>query len=267
MSAPLILVTRPDGEQDPLVHALGLAGLRVVALPTVATEAVPPDGPLDRAVTAAASWDWVIVTSARGVAALVEAAGRARPDAPIAEWPARWAAVGEQTADALRRCGVQRIAVPARERGGAIVDLLAARVDLRGRAVLLARAGGADRDLPDRLAAAGALVREVTAYTTVIGPAVSAAGIARALADPDLALGVVASGSAVAGLLKLADAAGPAVAARARGLPLVSIGPVTSATVHRHGLHLAAEAERPGVPGLTAAVLTALGRLPTGVAR
>ena len=267
MTVPLILVTRPDGERDPLVAALRAAGLRVIAVPTVATEAEPAGGPLDLALANATDWDWVIVTSARAAAALVAAVDRVGPAASLGEWPARWAAVGEQTAEALRQAGVRQVAVPAEERGVAIVDFLAARIDLRGQRILLPRAGGADRDLPDRLAAAGAIVHEVAAYATVIGPATSASGIAMALADPDLALGVVASGSAVAGLLALAEAAGPAAVIRARGLPLVSIGPVTSAAVHRHGLRLAAEAERPSVPALVDAVRGAVGRLPAGVAR
>ena len=35
-----VLVTRPDGESDPLVHALRKRGYRVHAVPTVQTEAV-----------------------------------------------------------------------------------------------------------------------------------------------------------------------------------------------------------------------------------
>src|SRR5204863_8031760 len=90
-----LLVTRPEGERDPLVARLRALGYRVHAAPTVATEPLafaPPD---------LAAFDWVVVTSATGVDALLDAG-----PAPPGGGPARWAAVGPRTAAALAGRGI-----------------------------------------------------------------------------------------------------------------------------------------------------------------
>src|SRR2546425_924107 len=86
-----VLVTRPGGENDPLVAELESRGFRVRAVPTVLTRAVPVEWP------DFARYDWVVVTSAAGVAAL-----------PVALAGPRWAAVREATASALRARGVMK---------------------------------------------------------------------------------------------------------------------------------------------------------------
>src|SRR2546428_12823900 len=92
-----VLVTRPGGENDPLVAELESRGFRVRAVPTVLTRAVPVEWP------DFARYDWVVVTSAAGVAAL-----------PVAPAGPRWAAAGEATASALRARGGEMGLVPAR---------------------------------------------------------------------------------------------------------------------------------------------------------
>ena len=84
----------------------------------------------------------------------------------------------------------------------------------------------------------GAVVDDVVAYRTVEGPPQLAPALQGALADPDLAAVVFASGSAVRGLVALA---GPD-AQRARGLATFTIGPQTSAVAREHGFTIAAEA-------------------------
>jgi uroporphyrinogen III methyltransferase/synthase len=256
-SRPLVISTRPDGAEDAVVAQLTAAGIDVAAVPTVALEDADPGGPLDRAVASADRWDWVVVTSRRGVEALA-AATRRGGARPLAEWRARWAAVGDGTAGALARYGVTGAVVPADQHGSAIAAALADRADLHGLHVLLPRAGAADGSLPEQLGALGALVHEVVAYRTVIGPATSLASLGAALTDARLVLALVASGSAVHGLVELAESAGPDATARLRTLPMVSIGPSTSATVERLGLVLAGEARRPTVTGIVEAVVAAL---------
>src|SRR5260370_31220328 len=90
------LVARTGGEAERLVHALRSQGYRVHAVPTVQTEAVELDS------RSLASYDWVVFTSTRGVDALAEL-----PTGP------RFAAVGPETAKALRARGVEPAYVPA----------------------------------------------------------------------------------------------------------------------------------------------------------
>jgi uroporphyrinogen-III synthase len=224
-----ILVTRPGGSEDPLTVALAERGYRVHAVPTVATEAASiPEESL-------AGFDWIVVTSAAGVAAL--------PNLPTAS---RWAAVGEATAAALAARGVDADLVPGATNGAAIA---AAIPDPRGQRLLLARADAAAEDLPRMLRARGAEVVELSVYRTVEAPAGSAAALAEALTDDDLAAVVFASGSAVRGFLALGGT--PA-------LPAITIGPRTTAVARELGFAVAGEATRQTTLGLADAVVRAL---------
>jgi len=252
-----ILSTRPDGAADPLVSALTAAGHRVLAVPTVALLPVEPPGALDRAVAELSSFDWVVLTSAAGANAVVEAARRRGPSEMDLE-PPRWAAVGHATAAVLEAAGVRVSLIPEISRGAAITGALLSAGPLAGSRILLPRSDLADGALPQALRAAGATVVEVIAYRTVEGPAASEPALREALAAPDLRTIILCSGSAVRGLITLsagtdgAQATGvhPVVTAT----PLVSIGPSTSAAIREAGLQVAVEASRQSVEGLVAAV-------------
>ncbi len=250
MSA-LVLSTRPAGQRDPLVAALLRADYRVAAVPTVATGPVEAGGALDRAVATLGPADWVVVTSATGARAALDAIRRTASDAGSF----RWAAVGRSTAAVLELAGVVVDVVPGRADARSLGTSLAATEPLAGRAVLLARADLAGRDLPEGLRAVGARVIDAVAYLTIEGPAGSREPLAAALADPDLGAVVFASGSAVRGALTLAAGSGRA---RLAVVPLVSIGPATSRVIREHGLRVAAEAPTPSVEGLVSAVASAV---------
>jgi uroporphyrinogen-III synthase len=224
-----ILVTRPGGSEDPLAAALTDRGYRVHAVPTVGTEAA------DIQEESLAGFDWIVVTSAAGVAAL--------PSLPTAS---RWAAVGEATAAALAARGVDADLVPAATNGAAIA---AAFPEPRGQRVLLARADAAAEDLPRMLRERGAEVVELSVYHTVEAPAGSAAALADALADGDLAGVVFASGSAVRGFLGLGGTP---------SLPAITIGPRTTAVARELGFAVAGEATKQTTVGLVDAVVRAL---------
>jgi uroporphyrinogen-III synthase len=224
-----ILVTRPGGLADPLVTELESRGYRVSAVPTVSTRSLSVDWPDLR------GFDWVVVTSAVGVDSL--------PTMPAGP---RWAAVGQATAGALRARGVVADLVPQESSGAALASALP---DPSGRRVLLVRASAADPDLPDGLRHRGASVAEITTYETVEGPAESAAPLREALALPDLAAVVFASGSAVRGFVKLG---GPS------SVPAVTIGPRTTSAAQAAGFTVVAEAASPDVEQLAAAVERAI---------
>jgi uroporphyrinogen III methyltransferase/synthase len=230
-----LLSTRPEGERDRLVVRLRALGYRVHAAPTVAT------APLAFAPPDLNAYDWVVVTSAAGVDALLAAT-------PPGD-RARWAAVGPRTAAALAVRGVAAAAVPEENLGVRVADAMARVRPLAGVRVLLARADAAAPDLPAALREAGADVRELPVYHTVIGPEASRPAVVAALADPGLAAVLFASGSAVRGLLRLA-------VSDPRRLPAVTIGPATTAVARAEGFHVVAEAPRPGVDGLVQAIRT-----------
>jgi uroporphyrinogen-III synthase len=168
----------------------------------------------------------------------------------------KWAAVGPVSARALAATGIEVDLVADQASGVGLAATLASATDLRGARVLLARAEAAARDLPEALARSGAQVTEVVAYRTVEAPVESAAAVAAALADPDLSAVVVASPSAVRGLVALAARA--ARADRLRAIPVVAIGLTTAAAAHDHGFTAVSAAETPSVDGLVNAVSAVL---------
>ncbi|MDQ6719239.1 MAG: uroporphyrinogen-III synthase [Candidatus Dormibacteraeota bacterium] len=223
-----ILVTRPGGESDPLVQALRQRGYGVHAVPTMQTESA------DLNLQSLADYDWIVFTSTRGVKALADL-----PAGP------RFAAVGSETARALRARGVEPSHVPANAGGADLGDTLP---DVNGKRIALIRASAAATDLPDRLRERGATVEEVIAYRTVEGPAASADLLHLALMDPELGAVVFASGSAVRGFVDLGGSA---------RLPAITIGPRTTSSAREQGFKVIAEAHTQDVSGLANAVVRA----------
>jgi len=163
-----IVVTRPREQAGELARLLEAEGAEVVVFPTIAIAPPPDPAALDAAVCAAASYDWVVFTSANGVRAFFDrVAALGRDVRELAR--ARIAAIGPETAAALEARLVRPAAVPEEFRAEGLLDALAGE-DLRGRRVLLPRAAGARAVLPAELGARGARVDEVVAYRAVPPP-------------------------------------------------------------------------------------------------
>jgi uroporphyrinogen-III synthase len=250
-----VVVTRPRDRDDGVMAILEAAGHRVHAVPAIAIEAAGADSELAAALAGAMAYDWIIVTSPTGARIVA----RLMPDVPR-DPGARphWAVVGPATAAAVEAAGFRVTAMPARARGLHVADAITAVEALAGRLVLLARADLAGSELPDALRAAGAVVDDLVAYRTLEAPPESIELLERALSDPDLGAIVVASGSAVRGLVRLAELIGPDAVERVRRTPLVSIGPATSGAACASGLSLAVESDQTSPDALAAAVLDVL---------
>ena len=241
-----LLDTRPELDRE-LVQAVERMGFEHVHVPAI--EIGEGGGEeLDRARSSLDSYDWIVLTSRRGVEALL---GR---EAPTASSHIKWAAVGTGTAGALRRHGVEAACVPASANADAIPEAMTEVSSVRGARVLLARADAAGASLPERLRRMGATVDDVVAYRTAPAPPASKGALVELLADPRLEAVVFASGSAVRGFVELA---GDAVD-RARSLKVFTIGPKTSAVAHKYGFEVAGEAATRDSSGLASAIKRAL---------
>ncbi len=229
----VVLVTRPEAQAADLVAALRDRGFAPVVVPAIAIEPVAGDDPAVSAAFADAERArWIVVTSANGATAAVEAVHR-RGEAVEA---LAWAAVGEATARVLLRAGATSVWTPRVARGAD----LAAELPLEpGDRVLVARGSMADRALLDTLEARGAAVSAVKVYRTREAPPSSPALLETVLAGPPPAAVVFASGSAVRGLLRLAPEPD-----RVRSIPAICIGPETSAEARAHGFAVVGEATR-----------------------
>lgn len=245
-----LLVTRPAAQAGELVALLAARGIDAMSVPTVEIAPAAPGSAFDDAIRSLDGAAWLVITSVNGASALAErlaALDRSLPD------DLRVAAVGPATAAALRAAGLPVDHVPARYRTVAIADGLG---EVAGRRIVLARADAATRDLHDALADRGALVEEVVAYRTVVGPAASRDRVRAALAQP-LDGVTFTSGSTVRGLRALLS---PPEALRATALPAYCIGPVTAKVARRAGFSVPVVAQSHTVAALADAIHAHLSR-------
>jgi uroporphyrinogen III methyltransferase / synthase len=205
------------------------------------------DGPLDPAVPLDLSpYDLVCLTSPNGVAALFErlAQSEAPPSDARALAGALVAAIGPGTARALAEHGITADIVPERYVAESLVEALAG---LPVRRALIARAREARDVLPDALRARGAEVDVLELYETVAEPLSPQALTAARAADYI----TFTSSSTVSLFLEAAGGS----AELSPATRIVSIGPITSATLREHGLEPDVEAADHDIDGLVAALL------------
>lgn len=237
-----IVVTRARAQASGLAARLAELGAEVIEAPAI--EVAPPadDGAaLGAAVAAVDAYRWVVFTSPNGV----HRTFAHLPDTRVLGG-VRVAAIGPGTADALASYRVVADLVPEAFVAESLLASFPAPPAEGGR-VLLARAAVARDVLPDGLAAMGWEVDVVEAYRTVPVPLDAATAARVASADA-----VTFTSSST--VTNLCDALGvEAVPAR-----VISIGPITSATVRAQGLEVLAEADPHTIDGLVAAVLAAL---------
>ena len=243
-----ILITRARHQAGRLAEALEAQGAEVVRLPTI--EIIPPESyaPLDAVLERIHGFDWLIVTSANGAAALDGRLEFLRISLEKLQH-LQIAAIGPATSVALERIGLKVSAMPEEYVAEAVVSILKEKV--AGKHVLLVRAAVARDVIPDQLRHCGADIEVVAAYRTVI-PADSIE-LARELFKAGNSLpGAVTftSSSTVDNFVALLTAANIAVPS---GLKAISIGPVTTRTLRRHGWEPACEASPYDIPGVVEA--------------
>lgn len=248
-----VVVTRPEGQAEGLLRGFREAGAEVEWLGLLEVTAPTDVEPLRRAAAEVDRFDWVALTSANAVAPLFDLLPGGLP-ASVAV-----AAVGEATARALRKRGVEPRLVAAKGSGQGLAEEMAAREDLRGVRVLLPLAGDARPDLAAGLRAAGAEVTAVIAYEKRL--AAAAGERAAALFPAGMPLGWVTftSPRLASTFAELIDRQAGRWGERRRTLLAASIGPTTSAELRRLGVEPAAEAATPGDEALIASVVAATG--------
>jgi len=232
-----VAVTRARAQASGLAGRLAGLGAAVIEAPAI--QIVPLDGPTPDV----RGYDLVCLTSPNGVGVLFSRLEAAGLDARALAGT-RVAAIGPGTAAALRSHGVIADVVPA-ERFVA-EGLIEALAEVEVKRALVARAAEAREVLPEALRQRGADVDVVALYETVASPLSEDQLSAVAAAD----YVTFTSSSTVRFFLDSAGDLGARLRAR-----LVSIGPVTSATLREHGLEPDVEATRHDIDGLVEALV------------
>ncbi len=233
-----VAVTRARAQASELSARLRRLGAGVVEAPAI--KIVPLDGP----VPDLRRYDLVCLTSANGVEVLFDRLSSAGHDARALAG-ARVAAIGPGTAAALRAHGVTAEVVPERFVAEGLVEALA---EVKVTRALLARAAGGRSVLPEALRARGAEVDELALYETVAEPLTE-----RQLAAVRRCGYITFTSSST---VRFFFEGGGSLGADMR---IVSIGPVTSATLREHGLEPAVEASRHDLDGLVQALAEDVG--------
>jgi uroporphyrinogen III methyltransferase/synthase len=242
-----VLVPRARGQAEGFSRLLRERGAETLEVPAIEIRPVSSSAQLDLALEqlTAGRYDWLVVTSVNGVAALRERA--AMPPGPAGRGArpgrARVAAVGPATEAALREWGVVPDLVPE----------VATTAEL-GRCfppgsgeVLLARADRANPGLGAALRAKGWRTREVVAYHTVpVGELDPAAR--RRLDGGTVDWVAFTASSTVEGFVNGYGGPPP------DGVRVAAIGPVTADAAREAGMRVAATASEHTIPGLVGAI-------------
>lgn len=234
-----VLVTRPAGRGEHLVHLLAQAGLHAEHVPL--THLVPTrSAELEtaRAELAAGVFTHLVVTSRTAAECLADDGATPVPEGTEV------VAVGEGTAAALARVGIRATRV-ADGSGAALVAAMPPAAP--GAAVLFPASAAAARTVPEGLRDKGYRVREVEAYRPApleAPPTVSAGLPSGRYAAIVLTSPMIARHAAELGVH-------PSTA-------IVTIGEPTSAAARTAGLAPACQAAEPSDEALVAAVRAAL---------
>jgi uroporphyrinogen III methyltransferase / synthase len=254
-----VAVTRARAQSSGLAQRLTTLGASVIEAPTIRTRTL--DGPpLDPT-----PYDLICLTSANGVECLFERLAAGGRDARSLAG-ARVAAIGPGTARSLAEHGIVTDVMPERFVAESLVEALS---DFDVKHALVATAGGARETLPDALRERGALVDVLALYETVAEP-LSELALQQAQTADYIAF---TSSSSVRYFLDAPraraghrtfsnthtqlhnDQSDPDQARLSPTTRIVSIGPVTSATLRERGLEPHVEAKRHDIDGLIDALL------------
>ena len=239
-----VLVPRARAQASDFSSLLRARGAEPLEVPTIEIRPVASTAELDRAVAdlAAGRFDWVVLTSVNGVAA-VRARAEALGHGPATVATARVAAVGPATEAALRVWGVAPDLVPEVATTAALGHAFPAGPG----AVLLARADLANPELAVILRAKGWEATEVVAYHTVpLGRLDPAAR--RRLDGGEVDWVAFTASSTVEGFLRGYGGPPPP------GVRVAAIGPVTADTARSAGIPVATTATEHTIGGLVEAI-------------
>jgi len=248
LSGRRIVVTRARSQAAVFTRTLETLGADPIEFPTI--EIAPPasyEG-MDDAINKLDTYDWIIFTSVNGVdffSSRLKRLERALPG------EIRSAAIGPETAKAVKGLGLAPELVPEEYRAESILDKLRPE-EMRGRRVLVPRAAEARDVLIRTLQLWRAQVDVVEAYRTVMATS-DPAPLRKMLLDGEVDMVTFTSSSTVRNFKRFfAEDDLKQLMSRTA---VASIGPVTQGTAEEIGLRGDVVAEEYTIEGLTEAIV------------
>ncbi|MCL4501824.1 MAG: uroporphyrinogen-III C-methyltransferase [Deltaproteobacteria bacterium] len=245
-----VVVTRSRRQASRLVELLAAAGARCLEIPTI--EIGPPDdfGPFDQALNNLSQYQWLVFTSANGVAAfMTRLFGQGRDVRALGGL--KIAAIGPATAESLKAYGLKADVVPHAFKAEVLLEALGPLVT-PGSQMLLARAQIAREVLPEGLVKLGAVVDVAPVYKarTPLGVPVEAEA---ALNENQADILTFTSSATVHNFVKLLGQ--ERVQLLAAKAVVAAIGPITSGTLKEYGITPQIEPKDYTIPALVEAIV------------
>lgn len=238
-----VALTRALHQAQDLAEPLRALGADVILVPVIAIESIPRPEALRRGVAQCDQYDWIVFSSANAVSAFMAEL----PPRSARDCKARIATVGAATRKAAEARGFTVSLTPDRYDAEALVEAFAE--DLHDQRILIPSAAVTRDVIAPALRKRGAQVDIVEAYRNVI-PGDAQARARDVFQEPYPDWVTFSSSSAVDNLLGLIGRD------PVSHVKIASIGPITSATVRKHGLDVTAEAQPHTVQGLVEAIVS-----------
>lgn len=207
-----VLVTRPAAQADTLCRLIMQADGRALRFPTLEIQPVDVDNTL---IEEALACDWLIFTSTNAVNFALKAFGGKMAGA----MPAKLAAVGQATAAALQKAGLQVACVPETEFSSEGLLAQPAMQRVSGQRIMIVRGVGGREKLEQALRSRGAEVAYLEVYRRC-RPDMKCDELIQSLRNRQLTASTITSGEALENLLAMID---PAAANLLRKQPLVVV--------------------------------------------
>jgi uroporphyrinogen III methyltransferase/synthase len=247
-----ILVTRTREQAGLFSALLNALGAHCIEFPTI--EIQPPLSweKLDQAVRSLASYDWILFTSVNGVKYFFERLYALGKDVRDLR-DIKIGAIGPQTSQAIRDCGIRPDFMPAEYKAEAMVAAFK-KLAIQGQRVLIPRAAQARDILPQELARIVGRVEVVEAYQTV-KPVLQKEEIVSMLQKGAIDLITFTSSSTVRNFMEIL-APEEEVLKRWQIQGVVAcIGPITAQTAREYGLEVQIQPPDYTIEALTEAIL------------
>jgi uroporphyrinogen III methyltransferase/synthase len=239
-----VLVTRPAQQATDLATRFERCGAEVLLQPAIEVRAPADLSEVDRTLSQLEQYNWVVFSSANGVHAFFQRLVTPSRDIRALR-SVKLAVIGPATRDALSQYQLQADCIPGRFQAEDLAAALGQQA--AGKRVLLVRASRGREVLAEQLEASGADVRQVVFYESVdVGQA--DAEVADAMGAGTIHWTTVTSSAIARSLQQL-------FGNDLQQTRLVSISPITSATLRELGYEPAAEAVEATMDGVLNAIL------------
>lgn len=245
-----VLMTRAKEQATELAVLLAGYGAEPIEAPTI--QIVPPVdwAPVDRAIDAVGTYDWVIFTSVNGVDRFMTRL-RARGFDARSLGGRRLCCIGPRTARELEKFGLKADAIPADYQAEGLLAMLGNQ-DLHNVRVLIPRAEVARELLPEELRVRGAHAEVVPVYRTIL-PNGAGQEWCRQLADGQIHVVTFTSSSTVRNFVEMLGGT-DGVKALMQRVVIACIGPITARTAEEQGLRVSIVPGENTIPALVQAI-------------